>query len=158
MAKTKAKNNTQPAAEAIDPAAMATSTPPPKPEAQPAPQPEPELQPESVQEIEPAEETGPVHLERLGIVADRAALRVHNGYCAKDLHCYMTARQAAAAKMGMELLRERAERFEGGRSTHPDGTVVDGRNDFVRWLLDRVADEFEDVTGKSLLHDFDLQF
>lgn len=100
----------------------------------------------------------PVHLERIGIVTARESIEVHSGYCTRHIDCKLSPRQAAAAKMGAALLSDRGDRFEGGRSSHPAGTVVDNAADFMRWLLDRAADDFEQATGKSLVADFDLQF
>ncbi len=69
-----------------------------------------------------------------------------------------TPRQAAAAKMLWCSLTERSARFDGGRTNHPNGKVVEGPNDGVRWLLDRLADAIENEMGKNLLTDFRLKF
>lgn len=153
MAKASTKAKSKEPTEQLDPAALAASTPREVPPAETKPTPTPEISNES-----PPEEPAPVHLERLGIVADRAAITVSAGYATNRIDCHLTARQAAAAKLGAELLASRGERCEGGRSTHPDGTVVQFAKDFVQWLLDRAADDFEHATGKSLVDDFNLTF
>lgn len=150
MAKTQAptkKNPPKKDAAAVDPTAMASTT----------------IVTDDTPTAAATDATGedrstPVHLERLGIVTDRAAIAVHPGYCTRHIDCRLTPRQAATAKMLANVLANRGERREGGRSSHPAGTVVDIAADSICWLLDRAADELEQVTGKSLVDDFDLSF
>lgn len=70
----------------------------------------------------------------------------------------VTRRQAAAAKVLWPCLTKQYERFNGGRSSNPEGTIVENKNDGMRWFLDRLADEIEEKTGKALTQDFDLVF
>lgn len=80
------------------------------------------------------------------------------GYATGRIDFSGTPRQAAAAKMLAHALESRGERFTGGTSSHPDGTLVENANGAIRWLLDRVADGFEAETGKQLTQDFNLIF
>lgn len=99
-----------------------------------------------------------VRLDRLGLAIKPSDIVVHSGYVNRHLDCWCTPRQAAAAKMGAELLANVAARFEGGPTSHPAGSIVQKHNDLVRWLLDRLADDLEAATGKKLEHDFGLEF
>lgn len=98
-----------------------------------------------------------VRLDRLGLTLSRSQLAMPSGYCGRHVDCHLT-RQAAAAKLGAAIVGGLAQRFEGGYSSHPAGSLVDRQVHFMRWLLDRVADELEQATGKSLVADFDLEF
>ncbi|MGD9632559.1 MAG: hypothetical protein AB7G28_22705 [Pirellulales bacterium] len=79
-------------------------------------------------------------------------------YTSTRLDLRLTRRQAAAVKVLWSSLSELHERFDGGRSHNPEGTVVEGPNDGLRWFLDRLADSIEGETGKRLEHDFGLEF
>lgn len=81
---------------------------------------------------------------------------VHDGFAVQGINVRLTDRQAAAAKMLWCSLARNGERFQGGRSSHPEGTAVDGVNDGVRWLFDRIADAIEHETGKQLTRDFGI--
>lgn len=67
-------------------------------------------------------------------------------------------RQAAALNFVVASLADKHERCDKGRGCHPKGSVVEGRPDAVRWLLDRVADAIEAATGQDLTKDFGLEF
>jgi len=75
------------------------------------------------------------------------------GYTTPNVAFKCTPRQALAAKMLWCSLSDRGDRFAGGRSSHPDGTTVEGINDGMRWLLDRLADSIEAETGTQLTED-----
>lgn len=85
-------------------------------------------------------------------------IKAEAGYCVRHLNTSLTPRQAAAAKVCARILESRTERFEGGRSSNPAGTIVDNPNDAVRWFLDQAAAEIEAATGKSLVEDFEFTF
>lgn len=80
------------------------------------------------------------------------------GYATTNIDFNATHRQAAAAKVLWSSLAEAGVRVGTSRSHHPEGKVVDGVSDGVRWLLDQLADHIELSTGKDLLKDFDLAF
>jgi len=91
----------------------------------------------------------------------KLVLPIHHcipGYATCSLETKMTRRQAAAAKILWSSLSEHGERYQGGGSNHPDGTVVDCAAHSVRFIFDRLADAIEKQTGKKLVTDFDLSF
>ena len=83
---------------------------------------------------------------------------VERGFATGRIELRLSPRQAAAMKMLWNTLSSQGSRFAGGRSSHPEGTVVDQPTDGIRWLMDRYADAIEAETGKSLTKDFELIF
>lgn len=81
-----------------------------------------------------------------------------SGYASGRIDFQGTPRQAAAAKMLAAALEARGERYAGGTSQNPDGTLVENANGAVRWLLDRIADGFEAEFGTQLTQDYNLIF
>lgn len=84
------------------------------------------------------------------------------GYAASHVDFHVTPRQAAAAKVLWCSLSKAGARFQGGSSSHPDGSLVGEQRSAhtagIRWLLDRIADAIEEESGKSLTRDFGLSF
>jgi hypothetical protein len=117
-----------------------------------------EIAPPADPPVTESEAAEPVLLPHLGLVVEVDELTVPIGYATRHVECKLTPRQAAVAKMGATLIGNRGERALGGRSSHPDGTLVEYAGDFVRWMLDRVADDVEQASGKSLVDDYGLQF
>lgn len=80
------------------------------------------------------------------------------GYATCWLNLRITPRSAAALKILWSSLSEHGERYSEGPSMNPRGTPVENAQTGIRWLLEKLADEIESQTGKTLVEDFDLQF
>lgn len=105
-----------------------------------------------------APEVEPDETQQVVSIFDIPVHSCHPGYATSLLNCRLTRRQSAAAKVLWSSLSRDGQRFQGGRSSNAEGTTVEGVNDGVRWLLDRVAEKIEDDHGVDLLADFDLVF
>lgn len=117
--------------------------------------------PESPESASPAtkDEAGTDQVWSAGeVMIDVPLAEPEAGYASGRIDFSSTPRQAAVAKMLAHALESRGERFAGGTSSHPDGTMVENANGAIRWLLDRIADGFEAETGKLLTQDFNLIF
>lgn len=72
------------------------------------------------------------------------------GYCPKAINSRLSRRQGAALKSVLSALQKEHATCEmegmGGR-----GKVVEDYPHAMRWLLDRVADNWEESTGKKLV-------
>lgn len=81
-----------------------------------------------------------------------------SGYASKNIDFDASPRQAAAAKVLFLSLSEDGARCFGAGGAHPDGKTVESISMGIRWFLDRLADQIEAETGKSLTGDFGLSF
>lgn len=82
----------------------------------------------------------------------------HPGFATPRIDCRLTPRQAAAAKFLWCSLADKGERFDGGRTSHPEGKAIENANEGLRWILDYLADAIEADTGKDLITEFNLKF
>lgn len=98
-------------------------------------------------------------IEQIGVVTvDLPCHKIFSGHATRIMDFRMSWRQAAAAKVLWSSLSGDGERFDGGRSNHPDGTTVENANDAMRWILDQLADAIEKESGVDLTKDFDVDF
>jgi hypothetical protein len=79
-------------------------------------------------------------------------------YAAMHLDITLTRRRAAALNFAWASMSVDGVRYAGGRSSHPEGTVVENGAAAINKLLDDLADGIEQQTGKDLTTDFGFEF
>ena len=73
------------------------------------------------------------------------------GYAAKRIDFRgMTRRQSAAAKRLFISLGRANERITVNGPSHPDGKPIVDQGDAVRWLFEKLADQWEEETGLDI--------
>lgn len=79
-------------------------------------------------------------------------------YAAMHLDITLTRRRAAALNFAWASMSVDGVRYAGGRSSHPEGTVVENGAAAINKMLDDLADGIEQQTGKDLTTDFGFEF
>lgn len=79
-------------------------------------------------------------------------------YAAQYVEMKLSRRRAAALNFLWASWSTDGQRYENGRSGHPDGAVIENGPDALKFVLDLLADEIERQTGKMLITDFGFIF
>jgi hypothetical protein len=105
------------------------------------------LPPSRADEITPnSAETTPI-----SVVIEAPMGHCDLGYAAKRIDFRgMTRRQSAAAKRLFISLGRANERITVNGPSHPDGKPIVDQGDAVRWLFEKLADQWEEETGLDI--------
>lgn len=87
----------------------------------------------------------------LSVLIDAPMGHCTSGYAPKRLEFKgMTRRQSAAAKRLFISLGRANERITVNGPSHPDGQAILDYGDTVRWLFEKLADQWEAETGEDI--------